>query len=102
MAKFLGMGLKPKGLEQSLKEPRMVEDHPVINYYPNRCVLCGRCIRVCRTKESRPRMNFAKRGFDTVISFYGIREAMESACDECQACVDICPVGAITLKTSVL
>jgi len=47
-------------------------------------------------------MNFAKRGFDTVISFYGIREAMESACDECQACVEICPVGAITLKTSVL
>jgi len=102
MAKFLGMGLKPKGLEQYLKEPRIVEDHPFINYYPNRCVLCGRCVRVCRTKESRPRMNFAKRGFDTVISFYGIRDEMESACDECQACVEICPVGAITLKTSVL
>jgi ferredoxin len=44
-------------------------------------------------------MNFAQRGFQTVISFYGIREEMDSACDECQACVDICPVGAITVKT---
>jgi bidirectional [NiFe] hydrogenase diaphorase subunit len=99
IARFLGMGLKPKGLEQYLKEPRIVEDHPVVNYYPNRCVLCGRCVRVCRTKQSRPEMNFAKRGFQTVISFYGIREEIESACRNCQACVDVCPVGAITLKT---
>jgi bidirectional [NiFe] hydrogenase diaphorase subunit len=99
IARFLSMGLKPKGLEQVLKEPRIVEDHPVVNYYPNRCVLCGRCVRVCRTKQSRPQMNFAKRGFQTVISFYGIREEIESACSACHACVDVCPVGAITLKT---
>jgi NADH dehydrogenase/NADH:ubiquinone oxidoreductase subunit G len=98
MAEFLGMGLKPKGLEQYLKEPAVVEDHPLIDYYPNRCVLCGRCVRVCRTKEGRPQMNFARRGFDTWISFYGILEAKEFACDECLACVDICPVGAIALK----
>lgn len=51
MAKFLGLGLKPKGLEPIFKEPRLVEDHPFINYYPNRCVLCARCVRTCRTKE---------------------------------------------------
>jgi bidirectional [NiFe] hydrogenase diaphorase subunit len=99
IARFLGMGLKPKGLEQYFKDPPIVEDHPLIRYYPNRCVLCGRCVRVCRTKQSRPEMNFAKRGFQTVISFYGIREEIESACKDCQACVDVCPVGAITLKT---
>lgn len=98
IAKFLGMGLKPKGLEQLLKEPRVVEDHPFINYYPNRCVLCGRCVRVCKTLDGRPQMTFARRGFDTVISFYGVNEQSMPTCEDCSTCVDVCPVGAIALK----
>lgn len=99
MAKFLGLGLKPKGLDHLLKEPRIVEEHPFIYYYPNRCVLCGRCVRKCRTKEGRSQMTFAKRGFDTVISFYGVNELTMPVCEDCRRCVEICPVGAITLKT---
>ena len=99
MARFLGMSLKPKGLERYLKEPRIVEDHPFINYYPNRCVLCARCVRICRTKEGRPQMNFAKRGFDTLISFYGMNGESMPTCEDCCKCVDVCPVGAIAMKT---
>jgi bidirectional [NiFe] hydrogenase diaphorase subunit len=102
IAKFLGLGLKPKRLELLLKEPQIVEDHPIINYYPNRCILCGRCIRVCRTKKGRPQMNFAKRGFDTVISFYGVQKETMPTCGDCQKCVEICPVGAIILKPTAL
>jgi len=101
IAKFLGIGLKPKGLEQFLKEPGLVEDHPFINYYANRCVLCGRCVRVCRTKEGLPQMNFAKRGFDTVISFYGVNKEAMTTCDDCRTCVGVCPVGAIIFKTPI-
>jgi bidirectional [NiFe] hydrogenase diaphorase subunit len=95
-AKFLHVGLKAKGLETYLKEPRVVEDHPLIDYYPNRCVLCARCVRVCGTRERLPQMTFARRGFDTVVSFYG---AMENPlCKDCLACVEICPVGALALR----
>lgn len=99
MAKFLGLGLKPKGLEKLLKEPAIVEEHPFINYYPNRCVLCGRCVRLCRTPEGRAQMTFAKRGFDTVISFYGVNAETMPICEDCGKCTEVCPVGAITLKT---
>lgn len=95
-ARFLHVGLKAKGLETYLKETHLVQDHPFIDFYPNRCVLCARCVRVCRTQNGLPQMTFAKRGFDTVISFYGAKES--SSCLHCLACVKVCPVGALTLR----
>jgi bidirectional [NiFe] hydrogenase diaphorase subunit len=98
IAKFLGVGLKPKGLDQFLKEPEVVKEHPFIDYYPNRCVLCARCVRTCLFRSGRPMMTFARRGFDTLISFYGTDEGEPLPCQECQACVKACPVAAITLR----
>ena len=99
IAKFLKVGLKPKRLEQFLKEPAIDQSHPFLDYYPNRCVLCGRCVFICTKKhDGRPFLTFAKRGLDTVISFYGDHEASSLPCEKCHACVDVCPVSAITLK----
>jgi len=98
IARFLGVGLKPKGLESYLKEASIVQDHPNLDYHPNRCVLCGRCIHVCRSRHAQPLMTFAKRGFETVVSFYGGEDAETGPCPDCLACVDICPVAAITLR----
>ena len=100
IAKFLKVRLRPKHLEQHLKEPRVDESHPVFNYYPNRCVLCGRCIHVCRETHGKALLTFAKRGIGTVISFYGEEDVSRLPGEKCQACVDICPVRAITLKAS--
>ncbi|MBN1847541.1 MAG: (2Fe-2S)-binding protein [Deltaproteobacteria bacterium] len=94
MAKFLKVGLKPKYLEQHLKEPEIDQGHPYLDYYPNRCVLCGRCVLVCKNSHDRPFLTFAKRGLDTVISFYE-EDRAEMPCDECLACVEICPVSAL-------
>ncbi len=98
IAKLLRVGLKPKKLDRYLKEQEEEEKHPLIEYYPNRCVLCGKCIFVCQEKHGRPLMTFAKRGFNTVISFYGNEEASDLPCKECIACIEICPVSAIVLK----
>ena len=99
IARFLKTGLKPKHLEPHLKEvSASMPPHPCLDLHVNRCVLCGRCIYTCIQKQGQSQLTFAKRGIDTIISFYGASDALSATCLECLACVAICPVGAITLK----
>jgi bidirectional [NiFe] hydrogenase diaphorase subunit len=98
LAKFLKVGLKPKHLESLLKEGKGADDHPFLEYHPNRCIVCGRCVHVCQTMHERPFLTFARRGFDTTISFFGEKDATKIPCPECMACVEICPVAAIVVK----
>ena len=98
LARFLKVGLKPRGLRHRLKEPPIDDRHPCLDYYPNRCVLCGRCVAVCRMASDRPELTFANRGFDTVVSFFGRTDSARRDCAACQACIDTCPVGALALK----
>jgi bidirectional [NiFe] hydrogenase diaphorase subunit len=100
IAKFLKVGLKPKHLETHLKETEVDESHPFLDYYPNRCVLCGKCIAVCKEKHGRAFLTFAKRGLETVVSSYGEKDGSNLPCGNCLACIAICPVGAIILKDS--
>jgi NADH dehydrogenase/NADH:ubiquinone oxidoreductase subunit G len=100
IARFLNVGLKLKHLETYLKPPDTLQKHPFLEFHPNRCVLCGRCIHICRNRHGQSTLTFAKRGFDTVISAYGEDDARKLGCMTCAACVDSCPVAAITLKKS--
>ncbi len=98
IARFLKVGLKSKPLERYLKEVRIDDTHPLLIHYPNRCVLCGKCVHICKGKHDQSVLTFAKRGFDTVISTYSSADASSLACKHCDACVKICPVGALALK----
>jgi bidirectional [NiFe] hydrogenase diaphorase subunit len=99
IAKFLDIGLRPKPLERYLKETDIDQSHPFLDYYSNRCVLCGKCIHACRKRHGQSIMTFAKRGFDTTISSYGKKDVSSSACEECYACIEICPVGALETRS---
>ncbi|MBN2059316.1 MAG: (2Fe-2S)-binding protein [Deltaproteobacteria bacterium] len=98
IAKFLKTGLKQKQFDKYLKEEEVDDSHPCLLYFPNRCVLCGRCIYVCEKKNSRPAMTFAGRGLDTIISFYGEKDNADLSCEDCLACVEVCPVAALSRK----
>ncbi len=96
MARFLKVPLKPKAVY--LKKPSIVSEHPCLDHYPNRCVLCGRCVAVCRIRQQRPELTFVKRGFETAVGGFGYTPANPPDLETCQACVQACPVGALVLK----
>lgn len=101
MAKFLGMKFKPVGIKRLLKPNPIRSDHPLFDFYVNRCVLCEKCIHVCREKIGNPILTFAKRGFDTTIAYFGEKNIENLPCSNCFACVNICPVGAIVQRANL-
>ncbi|ADQ46258.1 hydrogenase, Fe-only [Caldicellulosiruptor kronotskyensis 2002] len=67
---------------------------------PNKCILCKRCINVCRNVQEVGVINANYRGFRTIISTAFDRSLNDVACTMCGQCIQACPVGALREKDS--
>jgi len=66
---------------------------PVVFYDAPRCILCYRCVRVCDEGLGVSALGVTFRGVHSEIT---PNKGDHLECDECGACIDICPVGALT------
>ncbi len=66
---------------------------PVVFFDAPRCILCFRCVRTCNEGMGVGALGVINRG---VVSEIGPNHGDHLECDECGACIDICPVGALT------
>lgn len=66
---------------------------PVVYYDRPRCILCYRCVRVCEEGMGVGALGVINRGGRSEIA---PNRGDHLECDECGACIDICPVGALT------
>ena len=98
IAGFLKVGLKAKPLETIPRPEQVDRSHPFIDHYPHRCVLCGKCVRVCRQYNEVPALTFSGRGFGTAVRHFPANADVLEACIDCRRCVDICPVGALAMR----
>jgi len=61
----------------------------------NLCILCGRCVRVCHELRGASAISFINRGPDEVIGTVLDKSLVDSGCQFCGACVDVCPTGSL-------
>jgi NADH dehydrogenase/NADH:ubiquinone oxidoreductase subunit G len=68
--------------------------NPFIKRDPDYCVLCGRCIRICRSQDTNV-LDFSGRGVGARVGTAEEKPLQESGCTFCGSCIDVCPVNAI-------
>jgi NADH-quinone oxidoreductase subunit G/NADP-reducing hydrogenase subunit HndD len=71
---------------------------PSISRDPDKCILCGRCVRVCEEVMSVSAIDYINRGSKTVIGTSFNKGLNTSSCVNCGQCIMVCPTGALTEK----
>lgn len=70
-------------------------DSPIVERNPNRCILCGKCVNLCKEHQGVGALAIIGRGFKAKIS-PAFEETLD--CEFCGQCIDACPVGALGAK----
>jgi NADH dehydrogenase/NADH:ubiquinone oxidoreductase subunit G len=94
----MGLSLVPFPSHRRPGEVR--RDDPFIDRDNSLCILCGRCVRVCQEVRGASILTFVSRGSATVIGTALDRRLLDSGCQFCGACVDVCPTGSLTERAA--
>ncbi|MEA1873288.1 MAG: FAD-dependent oxidoreductase, partial [Bacteroidota bacterium] len=70
--------------------------HPYIELDNNKCILCSRCVRICKDVVGASALGLVDRGFDTHVAPAMGESLVETTCESCGLCISACPTGAIT------
>jgi len=97
IARHLKVKLKPKRFKKLLRELLVDDSNPLFIYNPNKCVLCGRCVWICR-EHGIGILGFAHRGFQRMVTTFEDEPFGNFRCQECGECVKVCPSGALVFK----
>lgn len=65
---------------------------------PNKCILCGDCVRMCSEVQGIGAIDFAHRGSDVRVTPAFNLPLAQSNCVNCGQCASVCPTGAIVIK----
>ena len=68
---------------------------------PNKCILCGDCVRVCEELQGQGILNYAHRGSELQVMPAFDKKLDQTKCVGCGQCAAVCTTGAITVKNQI-
>ncbi|MHC5157379.1 MAG: NADH-dependent [FeFe] hydrogenase, group A6 [Planctomycetota bacterium] len=80
-----------KHYEKDLSSDAVIRD-------PDKCILCGRCVRMCSEIQQVHNLTQAHRGFNTVVMPAYNMPMGDSVCTTCGQCINVCPTAAFLEK----
>ncbi len=96
VAKDLNMN-RPNRYELQVRDARFDDSSPSLVRDMSKCILCNRCVEACSQKQGVMVMAKENRGFDTVVvPPYG-KLLADTSCVNCGQCIQVCPVGALSV-----
>jgi formate dehydrogenase major subunit len=92
-------GVKGSRFENPAEEEFPLDYSNKFYYYDrNKCILCGKCTRVCNELQQTHAIGMSERGFETHVAPPFDDPLAQSTCVSCGNCVSVCPVGALVPK----
>ncbi|MDP8269601.1 MAG: FAD-dependent oxidoreductase [Candidatus Tenebribacter davisii] len=76
------------------------DSHPFIRRDANKCINCGRCVRICAEVQGPGVLGYIYRGFTTYVAPEFGESLSKTTCEICGKCIEVCPVGALIPKNT--
>ncbi|MBN2803299.1 MAG: iron hydrogenase small subunit [Deltaproteobacteria bacterium] len=95
------LGIRQRRYKGSYKKRDLDVSNPAIVRDPEKCILCGRCVRVCEEIQHVAAIDFTGRGSGSVVETSFNQGLNVSSCVNCGQCLLVCPTGALVEKSNV-
>ena len=97
----LRLGVKKVRFKSVHQPVPLDESSPSLARDPNKCVLCGDCVRMCSEIQGIGAIDFAHRGHEVSVQPAFGKLLGDGECVNCGQCASVCPTGALTVKSEV-
>lgn len=92
------LGVRKRRFEGKRKSHPIEDSSKSVIRDSEKCILCGRCIRVCREIQGVYNLSQHFRGFDTIVTPAFGADMDDSVCIQCGQCINVCPTAAFLEK----